>query len=197
MPCPEHEVGSTMSNLGAVVWLTGLSGAGKSTIAARLAAELSERGIPVELLDGDEVRTHVSAGLGFSRAERDANVRRIGWIAATLAKHGVVAITAAISPYRATRAEARALSDAKAPGAFLEVFVDAPLEVCEQRDVKGLYAKARAGKISAFTGVSDPYEPPERPDVHLRTDRQTTEESVAAVLNALGRPPLARYACSP
>jgi hypothetical protein len=94
MPCPEHEVGSTMSNLGAVVWLTGLSGAGKSTIAARLAAELSERGIPVELLDGDEVRTHVSAGLGFSRAERDANVRRIGWIAATLAKHGVVAITA-------------------------------------------------------------------------------------------------------
>lgn len=180
---------------GVVLWFTGLSGAGKSTLATAVADELRGRGAPVEVLDGDEVRTHLSAGLGFSRADRDTNVRRIGWVAATLARHGVVAITAAISPYRDARAEARALADAKAPGSFVEVFVDAPVEVCEARDVKGLYAKARAGEIAAFTGVSDPYEPPEAPEVHVRTDRLSEAEAVAAVLAALadrGRAPVAR-----
>lgn len=170
---------------GCVLWFTGLSGAGKSTLAWAVANELAHEGAPVEVLDGDEVRTHLSAGLGFSREDRDTNVRRIGWVAATLAKHGVIAVTAAISPYRDARAEARALADAKAPGSFVEVFVDAPVEVCEARDVKGLYAKARAGEISAFTGVSDPYEAPTDPEVHVRTDQQGEAESVAVIIEAL------------
>lgn len=172
---------------GCVLWFTGLSGAGKSTLAEAVAAELGRRERAVEVLDGDEVRTHLSAGLGFSRADRDANVRRIGWVAATLAKHGVVAITAAISPYREARAEARAMAEAKAGGGFVEVFADAPLAVCEARDVKGLYAQARAGEIGAFTGVSDPYEPPERPDVHVRTDQLGQAAAVAAIVAELGR----------
>lgn len=172
---------------GCVLWFTGLSGAGKSTLAGAVADELGRRQRAVEVLDGDEVRTHLSAGLGFSRADRDTNVRRIGWVAATLAKHGVVAITAAISPYRDARGDARALAEAKASGGFVEVFADAPLAVCEARDVKGLYAQARAGEIEGFTGVSDPYEPPEHPEVHVRTDQLDEAEAVAAIMAELGR----------
>ena len=170
-----------MTAPGFTVWLTGLSGAGKSTIAHRLAAALRARGVErVEILDGDEVREHLGAGLGFSRTDRDINIHRIAWVARLLTRHGVATIVAAISPYRAARAEARRLI-----GPFVEVFVDAPLEVAEARDPKGLYRKARAGAITAFTGLSDPYEAPEAPDVHCATDRQTVDESVAAIVEAL------------
>jgi adenylyl-sulfate kinase len=168
---------------GFTVWLTGLSGAGKSTIAHRLADTLRGRGVErVEILDGDEVREHLSAGLGFSRADRDTNIRRIAYVCRLLTRNGVATIVAAISPYRGARAEARRLA-----GEFVEVFVDAPLAVAEARDPKGLYRKARAGVIPAFTGVSDPYEPPEAPDVHCPTDRQTPDESVAAIVDGLER----------
>ncbi len=167
-----------MTTKGFTIWLTGLSGAGKSTIARRLAPALAARGLArVEVLDGDEVREHLSAGLGFSRADRDTNIRRIAYVCRLLARHDVVTIAAAISPYRAAREEARRLV-----GDFVEVFVDAPLDVAEGRDPKGLYRKARAGLLPAFTGVSDPYEPPDAPDVHCRTDRQTLDESVDAIL---------------
>lgn len=173
----------TGAERGVVVWFTGLSGAGKSTLSEALAARLRARGRRVELLDGDVVRTHLSKGLGFSREDRDTNVRRIGFVAHLLARNGVVAITAAISPYRATRAWCREL----AGGEFVEVFVNAPLETCIQRDVKGLYKKALAGEIREFTGVSDPYEPPESPEVELRTDQTSVDEAVDAVLRVLER----------
>ena len=172
-----------MSDRGGVVWLTGLSGAGKSTLVTALAARLAARG-RVECLDGDEVRMFVSAGLGFSRADRDTNVQRIAFIARLLAKHGVVVLVAAISPYAETRAAVRRLSEA-AGHAFVEVFVDAPLAVVEARDVKGLYARARAGELPAFTGISDPYEPPPAPDVHLRSDRDAPDACVDQVVAAL------------
>ena len=162
---------------GFVLWFTGLSGAGKSTVAGKVVHQLGELGVDVELLDGDEVRTHLSKGLGFGKEDRDTNVRRIAWVAALLARHGVCAITAAISPYAETRAEARAMADV-----FVEVFVDAPLEEVRKRDVKGLYARADRGEIPNFTGVSDPYEPPENPEVHVHTDQQTPDESAAAVV---------------
>lgn len=162
---------------GFVLWFTGFSGAGKSTIAGKVVGQLQERGVPVELLDGDEVRTHLSKGLGFGKEDRDINVRRIAWVAGLLSRHGVCAVTAAISPYRDIRAEARAMAEV-----FVEVFVDAPLEECRQRDVKGLYARADRGEIPNFTGVSDPYEPPENPEVHVHTDRQTPDESAEAVV---------------
>ena len=165
---------------GFVVWLTGLSGAGKSTIATRLAEELAGRGVAVEVLDGDEVRRALSAGLGYSREDRDTNVRRIGWVAGLLARHGVGVITAAISPYADTRDEVR-----EAVPNCVQVYVDAPVEVCADRDVKGLYAKALAGEIEAFTGVSDPYEPPPAPDVHVRTDAEDVEASVRRVVDHL------------
>ena len=165
---------------GYVLWFTGLSGAGKSTIATRVVARLTELGVPVELLDGDEVRTHLSKGLGFGKEDRDTNVRRIGWVAGLLSRHGVVAVTAAISPYRDVRAEARAMAHE-----FIEIFVDAPIEKVRERDVKGLYARADRGEIPNFTGVSDPYEPPESPEVHVRTAEQTVDESVEAVLTYL------------
>lgn len=165
---------------GYVLWFTGLSGAGKSTIATRVVARLTELGVPVELLDGDEVRTHLSKGLGFGKEDRDTNVRRIGWVAGLLSRHGVVAVTAAISPYRNVRAEARAMAQQ-----FIEIFVDAPIEEVRQRDVKGLYARADRGEIPNFTGVSDPYEPPEAPEIHLRTAEQTVGESVEAVITYL------------
>ncbi len=172
-----------MTSTGCTVWLTGLSGAGKSTIAHRLAAVLRDRGLArVEILDGDEVREHLSAGLGFSRADRDTNIRRIAYVARLLARNDVVTIVAAISPYRAAREDARRLA-----GTFVEVFVDAPLAVAEARDPKGLYRKARAGAITAFTGVSDPYEPPVAPPDPGPTDRQTLDESVATNVAALVR----------
>lgn len=163
-----------------VLWFTGYSGAGKSTISAVLVEELRRRGRNVEVLDGDVVRTHLSKGLGFGREDRDTNVRRIGWVAATLAKHGCIAVCAAISPYRAVRDEVRAMSG----GRFVEVFLDVPLEVCERRDVKGLYRRARAGEIPEFTGVSDPYEPPLRPEVVCRTHEEPVAASAARILAA-------------
>lgn len=165
---------------GFVLWFTGFSGAGKSTIAGEVVSQLQERDVPVELLDGDVVRTHLSKGLGFNKEDRDTNVRRIAWVAGLLSRHGVCAVTAAISPYASIRAEARAMAEE-----FVEVFVDAPLEECRQRDVKGLYARADRGEIPNFTGVSDPYEPPENPDVHLKTDQQTPTESARAVVEYL------------
>ena len=165
---------------GFVLWFTGLSGAGKSTIAGLVVEQLEQMGVPVELLDGDEVRTHLSKGLGFGKEDRDTNVRRIGWVAGLLSRHGVAAVTAAISPYADVRAESRAMAKE-----FVEVFVDAPLEECRQRDVKGLYARADRGEIPNFTGVSDPYEPPPAPEVHVHTDAQTPQESAQAVLDYL------------
>ncbi|HKA94295.1 MAG TPA: adenylyl-sulfate kinase [Acidimicrobiia bacterium] len=171
-----------MANTGFCLWFTGLSGSGKSTIAADVAGELRRRGHRVELLDGDEVRENLSAGLGFSKADRDTNIRRIGWVAALLARNGVVAVTAAISPYRAVRDEVRAKI-----ARFVEVYVDTPIEVCEERDVKGLYAKARAGEIPEFTGVSDPYEAPVSPEVHVATHDRDVGESAALVVDYLER----------
>jgi len=168
---------------GLTVWLTGLSGAGKTTINEAVYTELLARGIRAEVLDGDTVRKHLSRELGFSRVERDENIRRIGFVAQLLARNGVVALVSAISPYRGVREEIRA-----GVGNFLEVFVNAPLDVCERRDPKGLYKKVRAGEISGFTGVDDPYEPPLSPEVECRTDLENIKESVDKVLSAiLGR----------
>jgi len=169
--------------IGGIVWLTGLSGAGKSTLASALAAELAPHR-PIELLDGDEVRKFLSAGLGFSRQDRDINVHRIGYVARLLARHGVLVIVSAISPYAATRSEVRELSRA-AGHRFYEIYVNAPLETVEARDVKGLYARARAGEIPRFTGISDPYEPPPDPDLELRTDLESPAESLQRVLALL------------
>lgn len=166
---------------GFVLWFTGLSGSGKSTLAERVAPVLQAAGRTVEVLDGDEVRLHLSKGLGFSKEGRDANIRRIGWTAHVLARNGIVAITAAISPYRAIRAENRALAGKD----FFEVFVECPLEACMQRDVKGLYQKAIAGEIPHFTGVSDPYESPEAAEVVVRTAEETPEQSAAKILDAI------------
>jgi adenylylsulfate kinase len=168
---------------GGIVWLTGLSGAGKSTLATAIAAQLAPVR-PVELLDGDDVRTFLSAGLGFSRADRDTNVHRIAYVARLLAKHGVLVFVAAISPYAETRAQLRELSTA-AGHPFVEVFVHAALETVIERDVKGLYQRARAGEIPNFTGVSDPYEAPKAPDLEVRTDRQTRADCEARILQAL------------
>jgi adenylylsulfate kinase len=162
---------------GFCLWFTGLSGAGKSTIATIVADEIRERGRRVEVLDGDELREHLSKGLGFSKEDRDINIRRIGYVASLLARNGVGAITAAISPYRAVRDEVRGWVEN-----FVEVFVDTPLEVCEQRDVKGLYARARAGDVPVFTGVSDPYEPPLHPEVTLRNEGQDAGDSAREVI---------------
>jgi adenylyl-sulfate kinase len=168
---------------GGIVWLTGLSGAGKSTLATAIAARLAPLR-PVELLDGDDVRTFLSAGLGFSRADRDTNVHRIAYVGRLLANHGVLVFVAAISPYAETRARLRALSDA-AGHPFIEVFVHAPLATVIERDVKGLYRRAQAGEIERFTGISDPYEPPASPDVEVRTDLETRADCEARILKAL------------
>jgi adenylylsulfate kinase len=169
-----------MVDAGFCLWFTGLSGSGKSTIAAAVVDELRRRGHRVELLDGDEVRENLSAGLGFSKADRDTNIRRIGWVAALLARNGVVAVTAAISPYRAVRDEVRGKIEH-----FVEVFVDTPIEVCEERDVKGLYSRARAGEIPEFTGVSDPYEPPTAPEVRVVTHDRDVAASANQVIEYL------------
>lgn len=162
---------------GCTIWLTGLSGAGKSTIAALLERELRGRGRQVEVLDGDVIRTHLSKGLGFSKADRDTNILRIGWVCEVLTRNGVITIAAAISPYRETREQVRQRIDR-----FVEVFVDCSLETCIERDVKGLYQKALAGELQAFTGISDPYEPPLAPEVTVVTDKETVEESVARII---------------
>ena len=165
---------------GVVIWFTGLSGSGKTTIAHLVEEQLADAGVPVEVLDGDIVRENLSKGLGFSKEDRDINIRRIAFVAHLLQRNGVFVITAAISPYRAIREEARAMIKD-----FVEVFADAPLDVCEERDVKGLYAKARAGEIKGFTGVDDPYEPPANPEVVCHTDRESVEESARKVIDKL------------
>ena len=167
-----------MSNQGFILWFTGLSGAGKSTLAQFLTPLLRERGVAVEVLDGDEVRTNLSKGLGFSKEDRDTNIRRIGYVANLLARNGVCSMTAAISPYTEIRQEVRDMCDAT----FVEVYVEAPLEVVEERDTKGLYKKAREGVIKNFTGISDPYEAPENAEVTVNTGDQSIEESAAVVL---------------
>lgn len=166
---------------GATIWLTGLSGAGKTTIADLVAAELRRRGQPVEVMDGDVVRTHLSKGLGFSKEDRDENIRRIGFVCNLLSKHGVFAIAAAISPYREIRDQVRAAANGK----FFEIFVATPVEECARRDVKGLYARAFAGEIKNFTGVSDPYEPPLNPELRLATIGETPLRSARRVIEAL------------
>src|SRR6202163_3594442 len=171
-----------MTQKGFVVWFTGLSGAGKSTIANALQAELVSRGRHVELLDGDEVRTHLSKGLGFSKEDRDTNIRRIGYVARLVARSGGVAITAAISPYRDVRDEVRSQTPE-----FVEVFVGCPLDPLVERDVKGLYKKAIAGEIANFTGVSDPYEEPLHAEVVCDTSLESLDQSLSRVLAALER----------
>lgn len=165
---------------GVTLWLTGMSGAGKSTLSQALACELAALGLPVEILDGDVVREYLSQGLGYSRADRDINVQRIAYVAGLLARHGVYVITAAISPYAEARSKARALSPR-----FVEIYVSASLDTLRARDPKGLYARADAGEIPQFTGISDPYEPPKNPDITVYTDTQTVRESLEIILAAL------------
>jgi adenylylsulfate kinase len=169
------------SRKGFTLWLTGLSGAGKTTLAAFLATELRARGVRIEVLDGDEVRTNLSKGLGFSKEDRDTNIRRIGYVCRLLSRNGVGAVSAAISPYSAIRDEVRRAIEQDG-AAFIEVFVKCPLAVLAVRDVKGLYQKALAGEIKGFTGVSDPYEEPLAPDVVVETDRETVEFSINRIL---------------
>jgi adenylyl-sulfate kinase len=165
---------------GFTVWLTGLSGAGKSTIAGKLEQELIARGRKVEILDGDVVRTHLSKGLGFSKEDRDTNILRIAFVCSLLTRHGAAVISAAISPYAETRAQARAQI-----GEFVEVYVQCPIEELTRRDVKGLYEKALRGELPNFTGVSDPYEAPVNPEVVVNTDSESVDESVAKILAVL------------
>jgi len=172
----------TMQHQGATLWFTGLSGSGKTTIAKAVERKLKARHCKVELLDGDIVRTNLSKGLGFSKEDRDINIRRIGFVANLLSRNGVVAITAAISPYRAIRDEMRQMTEN-----FVEVYVNAPLEICEARDIKGLYALARAGEIKNFTGIDDPYEEPLNPEVVCYTAQESIEESVGKVIAKLER----------
>ena len=167
-----------MSNKGLTLWFTGLSGSGKSTLAEYLTPKRRELGNNVEVLDGDEVRENLSKGLGFSKEDRDTNIRRIGYVANMLARNGVAAITAAISPYRELRREIRD----RAQASFVEVFVFCPLEVVEERDTKGLYKKARAGIIKNFTGVSDPYEAPTNPEITVHTGSESIEDSAEKIL---------------
>lgn len=164
---------------GFCIWFTGLSGAGKSTTADILIIKLLEMGRQVTLLDGDVVRTHLSKGLGFSKEDRDTNIRRIGYVAAEIARHGGGVICAAVSPYRSTRNECRAMVDGDR---FIEVFVDTPLDVCEERDTKGMYRQAREGKIRNFTGIDDPYEPPHNAELVINTVERTAQENAELIL---------------
>ena len=165
---------------GVVVWFTGLPASGKSTVALHVAELLRARRLPVEILDGTEVRQSLSRGLGFTPEDREEHVRRIGYVAKLLARNGVVALCASVSPYRATRDEIRARVVR-----FVEVFVDCPVDVAEARDRKGMYRRARAGLITDFTGVDAPYEPPDRPEVHIRSDREAPAVAAAAVVRTL------------
>jgi len=169
-----------MAQKGFTLWFTGLSGSGKSTIAERVALRLERKGIPVETLDGDIVRANLSKGLGFSKEDRDENIKRVGFVCQLLTRNGVAVIASVISPYREARDQNRAkIKD------FVEVYTRCPVEVCAQRDLKGLYQKARAGEIKGFTGVDDPYEPPSNPEVTCRTDTESVEESVEKVIKKL------------
>lgn len=166
---------------GFTIWFTGLSGAGKTTISRLVEKELRSRDCPVEVLDGDVVRENLSKGLGFSKEDRDTNIRRIGFVCELLTRNGVVAIAAAISPYRAIRDENRA----RVRGRFVEVYCACPIDVLAERDVKGLYKKALAGEIKNFTGIDDPYEPPLHPEVVIQSDQETPEQSAAKVIATL------------
>lgn len=167
-----------LNHSGMLLWFTGLSGAGKTTIALGVTEKLKAQNYKVELLDGDVVRTHLSKGLSFSKEDRDINIRRIAFVADLLSRNGIITIAAAISPYRELRDEIR-----KTSTNFIEVYVNASLEVCEARDVKGLYARARKGEIPNFTGISDPYEAPVTPEIICYTDKETIEQSVDKVLS--------------
>lgn len=169
-----------MADKGFTIWFTGLSGAGKSTLSEALTRRFQEHGRNVEILDGDIVRTHLSKGLGFSREDRDTNIKRIAFVCGLLTRNGVVCISAAIAPYREAREWAR-----QEIGNFVEVYVKCPIEVCRQRDVKGLYKLVDEGKIKNFTGVDDPYEEPEHPELIVETDKETLEESVERILAKL------------
>ncbi len=166
-----------MSQKGFTLWFTGLSGAGKSTLSHHVAKALRHRGLNVEILDGDEVRTNLSKGLGFSKEDRDTNIKRIGYVCKLLTRNGVVAISAAISPYREIRDFNRSMI-----GSFIEVYVECSIEELTRRDVKGLYKKALAGEIKNFTGVSDPYEPPLKAEITVNSGKQTEEESLRTIL---------------
>ena len=169
-----------MANTGFTIWFTGLSGSGKSTLSEIIEQRLKARGRNIEVLDGDIVRTHLSKGLGFSREDRDTNIKRIAFVCGLLTRNGVICISAAIAPYREAREWAR-----QEIGNFVEVYVKCPLEVCRQRDVKGLYKLVDEGKIKNFTGVDDPYEEPEHADLVIETDKETVEESVARIFAKL------------
>jgi adenylylsulfate kinase len=179
----EHPESDRARGGGFTLWFTGLSGSGKSTIAHLVGPALDERGHVVEYLDGDTVRTHLSKGLGFSKEDRDTNIERIGWVASRLTRNGAAVLVSAISPYEETRQKARKLVEEQ--GGFVEVFVEASVEECARRDVKGLYEKAFAGEIKEFTGVSDPYEPPSNPELVLHTEGENPEESAQRVLAKL------------
>lgn len=178
-----HQNGLVKSSVrrGQIVWFTGLSGAGKSTIAEAVLDRLRSAGHPVELLDGDVVRNHLSKGLGFTPEDRVENIRRIAFVANLLARHGVVVLVPVIAPYRSIREEVRRVSPT-----YLEVYVNAPLDLCEQRDPKGLYRRARAGELAHFTGIDDPYEVPESPEIECRTDLESVEACAAKVVRELG-----------
>jgi adenylylsulfate kinase len=169
-----------MQHRGVTVWFTGLSGAGKTTISGAIAQILKEKQCKLEILDGDIVRENLTKGLGFSKADRDENIRRIGFVAHLLTRNGVIVLVSAISPYREIREEVR-----EKIGDFVEVYVNAPLTVCEDRDVKGLYKKARAGEIKGFTGIDDPYEPPTNPEIECNTDQEDLSESITKVMRKL------------
>jgi sulfate adenylyltransferase len=170
------------STRGVCLWFTGLSGSGKTTTARVIAEMLTRRGRTVTMLDGDVVRTHLSKELGFSREDRDENVRRVAYVASEVVRHGGIVICALVSPYRAARAEARGMVGAER---FVEVFVDTPLEVCAERDVKGLYAGAQRGEVAALTGVADPYEPPLEPELHLETVGVAVTDNARRVIDFL------------
>lgn len=169
-----------MNHRGVTVWFTGLSGSGKTTITKELAEQLKAKGCKIEILDGDIIRQNLTKGLGFSKEDRDENIRRIGFVSHLLTRNGVIVLVSAISPYREIREEVR-----QRIGDFVEVYVNAPLEVCEDRDVKGLYERARSGEIKGFTGIDDPYEEPLNPQVECRTDKEELLDSVNKVMSKL------------
>jgi adenylyl-sulfate kinase len=181
----EHPDSERVRGGGFTLWFTGLSGSGKSTISHLVGPELERRGLFVEYLDGDTVRTHLSKGLGFSKADRDTNIERIGWVASRLTRNGAAVLAAAISPYEEARRKARELVEQQ--GRFVEVYVKASVDECARRDVNGLYAKALAGEITGFTGVDDPYEAPTKAEVVVDTETEEPEESARIIVEALER----------